>query len=140
MGVDAQTISESEREVLKVLWDCEPATVRAIRERLADDGRQWAHTTVNTLLARLEQKGCVTCDRSGFAHVFSAAVSRDDLVRRGLNTLADELCEGTRVPLMLALVDGQTFSDEEIEQFRGLLDRLETGGEQSKRSSKKERT
>jgi BlaI family transcriptional regulator, penicillinase repressor len=126
MGNDALTISESEREVMMVLWDCESATVREIRERLAANGRQWAHTTINTLLTRLEQKHCVTCDRTGFAHVFAAAVSRDELVQQRLASLADEFCDGTRVPLMLALVDGQKFSDDEIDQFRDLLDQLES--------------
>ena len=120
-------ISESEREVMKVLWGCESATVREIRERLAAVGRRWAHTTVNTLLTRLEQKRCVTCDRSGFAHVFAAAVSLDELMQQRLTSLADDFCDGTRVPLMLALVDGQKFSDDEIEQFRDLIDQLETG-------------
>ena len=120
-------ISESEREVMKVLWGCESATVREIRERLAAVGRRWAHTTVNTLLTRLEQKRSVTCDRSGFAHVFAAAVSLDELMQQRLTSLADDFCDGTRVPLMLALVDGQKFSDDEIEQFRDLIDQLETG-------------
>ena len=138
MENDALAISEAEREVLKVLWELESATVRDIREHLAARGRQWAHTTVNTLLARLEQKQCVTCDRSGFAHVFSAAVTREELMRRRLETLADDYCDGTRVPLMLALVDGQKFSDEEIEQFKGLLDQLERRPKRRKRSSGKE--
>ncbi len=126
MANEAVTISESEREVMKVLWDCESATVREIRERLKMAGRRWAHTTINTLLSRLEQKHCVKCDRSGFAHVFAAAVSRDELMQQRLTRLADDFCDGTRVPLMLALVDGQNFSDDEIEQFRDLIDQLET--------------
>ena len=137
MSNEPQGISESEREVLKVLWDIESATVRDIREHLAARGREWAHTTVNTLLARLEQKKCVTCDRSGFAHVFSAAVTRDELMRRRLETLADDYCDGTRVPLMLALVDGQKFSDQEIEQFKDLLDQLERSRKHRKRSGGK---
>jgi predicted transcriptional regulator len=137
MANEAVTISESEREVMKVLWDCESATVREIRERLAAARRRWAHTTINTLLTRLEQKHCVTCDRSGFAHVFAAAVSRDELMQRRLTSLADDFCDGTRVPLMLALVDGQNFSDDEIEQFRDLIDQLETS--RRKRSGGKAR-
>ena len=125
---------------MRVLWDCESATVREIRERLAAAGREWAHTTVNTLLTRLEQKGIVSCDRSEFAHVFAAAVSREELVQQRLNRLADDFCDGTRTPLMLALLDGQKFSDEEIGQFRDLIDQLETGrGRRKQRSSRKGR-
>lgn len=137
MGTDDRTISESEREVLKVLWECGPLTVRQIREHLVEHGREWAHTTINTLLGRLEQKACVNCDRSGFAHVFSAAVSRDEIVQQRLSTLADEFCEGTRVPLMLALADGQKFSDEEIAQFRELLDSLEKKRSRGSRNTRR---
>lgn len=139
MGNEVVTISESEREVMKVLWDCQSATVREIRERLAAAGRRWAHTTINTLLSRLEQKHCVACDRSGFSHVFAAAVSRDELMQQRLSALADDYCDGTRMPLMLALVDGQTFSDDEIEQFKDLIDRLEPYRKRRKRTGGKGR-
>ena len=139
MRSDALTISESEREVMNVLWDCKSATVREIRERLAAAGRRWAHTTISTLLTRLEQKHCVTCDRSGFSHVFAAAISRGELMRLQLTSLANSFCGGTRVPLMLALVDGQKFSDDEIEQFRDLIDQLETGRKRRKHSGGKVR-
>lgn len=137
MANDPPTLSEAERDVMKVLWDCESATVREIRQRLAEAGRHWAHTTINTLLTRLEQKSFVTCDRSGFAHVFAAVVSRDEVVQQRLAGLADDFCDGTRVPLLLALVDGQQFSDDEIEQFRDLIEQLEA--DRRKRSRRKRR-
>lgn len=134
MAGEALMITESEREVMKILWGCKSATVREIRDLLAAEGRQWAHTTINTLLTRLEQKRCVTCNRSGFSHVFSAAVSRGELMQQRLASLADDFCDGTRVPLMLALVDGQKFSDDEIEQFKDLINQLETSRKRRKRS------
>ena len=48
------TISEAEREVLKVLWEIGPCAVRALRDALAARQRVWAHTTISTLLHRLE--------------------------------------------------------------------------------------
>jgi len=139
MGSNALSISESEREVMKVLWDGKAATVREIRERLAEAGIQWAHTTINTLRTRLETKHCVTCDRSGFSHIFSAAVSRDDLMQMQITSLADDFFDGTRVPLMLALIDGQKFSDDEIEQFKDLVNQLEANRKSRKHSDGKGR-
>jgi predicted transcriptional regulator len=80
---------------------------------------------VLTLLQRLEAKGYVASDKTGLAHVFRAQVSRDRLLRQRLKDLANQLCEGTPAPLVLALVENQHFSAVEIEQFRRLLDRLE---------------
>src|SRR5438552_2238555 len=59
------TISETELDILKVLWEHGPATVRAINDRLRRLGRRWAYTTVLTLLSRLESKGYVASDKSG---------------------------------------------------------------------------
>ncbi len=118
-------ISETELDVLKVLWEHGPATVRQVNAVLRRRGRRYAYTTVLTLLQRLEAKGHARSDKGGVAHVFSAAVSRDGLLRRRLNELADELCGGTATPLVQALVEGHRFSPEEIEQLRRLLDQLD---------------
>jgi BlaI family penicillinase repressor len=120
------SISETELDVLKVLWENGPGTVRAVNELLSRQGRRWAYTTVLTLLQRLEAKGYVSSDKSGVAHVFRPAVSRDKLLRQRLKDLSNQLCEGTATPLVLALVAGQRFTAEEISQFRQLLDQLES--------------
>ncbi len=121
MKKELAPLSETEFEVLKVLWEHGPGTVRQVNDQLD----RWAYTTVQTLLVRLEKKGYVACDRSGFAHVFRPLVTRDKLIRRRLSELAQQLSGGAATPLVLALVEDHRFSAEEIEQFRRLLDRLE---------------
>jgi predicted transcriptional regulator len=111
--------------ILKAIWENGPGTVREINRVLRGQGRRWAYTTVLTLLQRLEAKGFVASDKGGVAHVFRAAVSRDSLLRQRLKDLANQLCEGTPGPLVLALVEGHRFSEAEIEQFRRLLEQLE---------------
>jgi BlaI family transcriptional regulator, penicillinase repressor len=119
-------ISETELAVLKVLWDLEAATVREVHAVLRRQGRKWAYTTVQTLLNRLQAKGCAASEKGGPAHVYRPAVSRDQLLKKRLGDLADELCEGTASPLVLALVEGGRFSPEEIEQLRQMLDQLDS--------------
>jgi BlaI family penicillinase repressor len=120
------SISETELDILKVLWEHGPGTVREVNELLRRQGRRWAYTTVLTLLQRLEAKGVVSSDKSGVAHVFRPAVTRDKLLRQRLKDLANQLCEGTATPLVQALVEGQRFTAEEISHFRQLLDALES--------------
>ena len=129
-----EPISETELRVLRVLWEQGPGTVRQINQTLP----HWAYTTVQTLLVRLERKGYVACDRSGFAHVFRALVSRDELMRRRLSELAQQLSDGVATPLVLALVEENRFSAQEIEQFRRLLDQLEADeqGQPEQRNSR----
>ncbi len=121
-------VSESELEVLKALWQVGPGTVRVVNAALHEGGRRWAYTTVQTLLQRLEAKGYVACDRSGQAHIFRAAVSREGLVSKRLRDLADQLCGGTASPLLLALVEDGRLTSADVQQLRRLLDRLDPPG------------
>jgi BlaI family penicillinase repressor len=118
-------VSDSELEVLKVLWAQGPSTVRDVASALRKQRRRLAYNTVLTLLSRLREKGYATADRREQAHQFRAAVSREDLLGSSLAALADRVCDGTASPLMLALVKGQRFSAGEIAAFRRLLDDLE---------------
>jgi BlaI family penicillinase repressor len=120
------SLGDNELDLLKMLWEHGPGTVREIKSFSRRKGRRWAYTTVLTMLQRLQAKGFVTSDRSGVAHVFRPAVTRDRLLRQRLKDLANQLCEGTATPLVLALVEEQRFTPEEISRFRQLLDQLES--------------
>ncbi len=123
MAMRRSTISDTELEVLKVLWERPNGTVRDIQAVFRR--KRWAYTTVQTLLNRLEAKGFVESDRTGPAHVYRAAVSREQLLQQRLNDLSERLCEGTASPLLMALVEGVRFTPEEIDRLRQMLDDLE---------------
>jgi predicted transcriptional regulator len=127
------TVSESELEVLKALWDAGPCTVRVLNAALQRLGRRWAYTTVQTLLQRLEAKRYVECDRAGAAHIFRAAMSRESLVSRRLRDLADQLCGGTASPLLLALVEDGRLTSQDVQHLRRLLDQLDPPAETGRR-------
>jgi predicted transcriptional regulator len=120
-------LSESERAVLKALWDHGPGTVREINELLETRGRQWAYTTAATLLQRLVAKGYAIGDATVMPHVYRAIVSRDDLLDSRLRDAADELCDGQSAPLVLALVKGGRLSTDELARLRRLLDEAAGG-------------
>ncbi|MFO0953317.1 MAG: BlaI/MecI/CopY family transcriptional regulator [Isosphaeraceae bacterium] len=126
---DRPGLSDAEREVLKALWGHGPATVRQLNGVLGGQGRSWAYTTVLTLLQRLQGKGYVVSDgaASGSAHVFRASVSRDELLEQRLKDTADELCDGSAAPLLLALVQGNRFSAEELARLRRMIDEAGRG-------------
>jgi predicted transcriptional regulator len=130
-------VSETELEVLKILWESGSGTVREVHSILEERGRRWAYTTVLTLLQRLLAKKCVTSEARGVAHVYRPVVSRDELLARRLKGLADELCEGAATPLVMALVQSQRFSPDEIDQFRRLLDEVEPEAKPRRKGSRR---
>ncbi len=118
-------LGSSELEVLKVLWDEAPCTVREVLNHIHQRGRRVAYTTVQTLLTRLEQKQFVRSDKSDLAHVFRARVSRDRVTKSRLKTLVDQLYDGAAGPLVLQLVRSERLKPEEIEQLQELIEGLD---------------
>jgi BlaI family penicillinase repressor len=112
------TVSDTELELLKVLWDHGPGTVREVMDRL---GSGQAYTTVQTLLGRLCEKGHVRTDRRDLAHVFTAVTQRTEFAARRVDEVATALLDGAVAPLVLRLVEKGQFSADEIESFRALL-------------------
>ena len=78
------SLGDNELDLLKMLWEHGPGTVREINAWSRRQGRRWAYTTVLTMLQRLEAKGFVSSDKSGMAHVFRPMVTRDKLLRQRL--------------------------------------------------------
>lgn len=126
-------LGDAELEVLKVLWEHGPATVRAVLTHLHEQGRHVAYTTVQTLLTRLEQKRYVVSDKSDFAFVYRAKLTRNRVTRSRLRTLVHQLYDGAAGPLVLQLIRSEQFTTEEIEQLQTLIDRLDSDNQRRQR-------
>ena len=83
------------------------------------------YATVQKLLERLEGKGCVRRDRSARAHVFAAAVNRDEIIGRRLEAMAEKLCGGSLTPLLTNLVRSRRLTPKERREIRKLMDELD---------------
>ena len=99
--------------------------VREVAEFFAADGKEWAYTTVQTLLNRLVEKGFAQTAKDGRALVYSPSVTMDELVAMQLGEIADRVCEGSSSPLVLNLAKTAKFTQGEIDSFRALLDEIE---------------
>lgn len=111
-------VSDTELAVLDVLWEQGQATIREIDARLYEQPSTSTYATVQKLLERLEAKGCVTRDRSGFAHVFRPVVERTALIDRGLQEVADKLCGGSLTPLITHLTGIKKLSAKDRQALR----------------------
>ena len=118
-------LGTAELEVLKVLWDEGPASVRSVLETLHARSRMVAYTTVQTMLTRLAQKGFVRADKSGTAFVYRATISRAEISRSRLRKLVDQLYDGAAGQLVLQLLKTERLKPGEIEELLKLIERLD---------------
>jgi predicted transcriptional regulator len=124
MGRKRQDVTHAELAVLHVLWEKGSATIRQLTELIYPAGTLSDYATVKKLLARLEEKGCVARDRAHTAHRFAATMSQDELIGRRLQAVADNLCGGSRTPLLLNLLRSERLSAQQRRELRQLLESL----------------
>lgn len=112
--------TESELELLGILWERGPVTVRELFEAV-NRGRPVVYTGVLKLLQIMTEKGLVERDERGRAHVYRAAVSQADTERRFLQELSEKFFAGSAAQLALRALQIEKASDEELEAIRELI-------------------
>jgi BlaI family transcriptional regulator, penicillinase repressor len=107
----------AELEVLKVLWERGPATVRQVMETL-NPQRERAYTSVMSLLNVMTDKGLLTRVPQGRAFVYEAAVEREQTLGQAVEDLLGRVFEGSASSLVAHLFDQTKVSDEELAAIR----------------------
>jgi predicted transcriptional regulator len=125
MSRTPKDITDAELAVLQVLWDGSGCSIRQIADVLYPEGRAAHYATVQKLLERLEEKGCVRRDRSGAIHLFAASLDRDELIGRRLQAVAEKLCGGSWTPLLTHLVQHRKLSAQDRQALRDLIEELD---------------
>ncbi len=115
------SISDSELEVLKELWQDTNLTARQLTDRL-QQRTQWSEATIKTLLLRLLQKNVVTRSIRGKVFVYSAAVNQEEYRYTAGKNLLDSLFNGVTGELLTCLVRNASLSKTEIEELKKMLD------------------
>jgi BlaI family penicillinase repressor len=112
--------TESELELLGILWERGPVTVRELFEAV-NLGRPVVYTGVLKLLQIMTEKGLVARDERGRAHVYRTAVSQADTERRFLQELSEKFFAGSAAQLALRALQIEKASDEELDAIRELI-------------------
>jgi BlaI family penicillinase repressor len=117
--------TESELEILNILWEKNLATVRDVHEELAKS-KDVGYTTTLKLMQIMHEKGLVKRDESMRTHVYQAAVNREKTQKHLLDKMIDSLFGGSSTQLVLqALGSGeQRISSEELDKIQTLLNDL----------------
>jgi predicted transcriptional regulator len=112
--------SNSELEILAILWRKGPQTVRQIHPALRRK-REIGYTTVLKTLQVMAEKGLVTRDETERSHVYRAAVPEKSVKRRLVSDLLDRVFEGSAANLVLQALSTKRASPDDIRRIRKLL-------------------
>src|SRR5579885_3401240 len=124
--------TEAEWSVLELLWQKGSASVRQLADVLYPRGGPSEYATVHKLLERLAGKGYVRRERQGGLYSFRAAVDRDEVIGRQLETLVEKMCGGSLQPLLSNLVRVKGLTPDELRELLKLVDDLDAKSKRKK--------
>ena len=115
--------TESELEILQVLWSKETASVRDVHEELAKQ-KDVGYTTTLKLMQIMHEKGLVKRDDTFKTHIYQPAVSREKTQKHLLNKMIDNLFGGSSTQLVIQALGNHKASTVELEEIQQLLNDL----------------
>lgn len=115
--------TESELEILQILWQNGIATVREVHEALASI-KDVGYTTTLKLMQIMNEKGLVKRDASMRTHIYQAAVNKEKTQHHLLNKVIHNLFGGSSTQLVIQALGQHKTSPEELQQIQTLLDEL----------------
>ncbi|MBK8089230.1 MAG: BlaI/MecI/CopY family transcriptional regulator [Chitinophagaceae bacterium] len=115
--------TESELEILRVLWERGEATVRDVHEELSKT-KDAGYTTTLKLMQIMHEKGLVKRDESSKTHKYTPLISREKTQRQFMGKMIDTLFQGSSTQLVMQALGNHKTSKEELDEIQKLIDNL----------------
>ncbi|MGH7942732.1 MAG: BlaI/MecI/CopY family transcriptional regulator [Limisphaerales bacterium] len=118
-------ISETEWEVMKVLWGQSPLLAGQVIGALKEGDSSWHEQTIKTLLNRLIKKRALGYRKEGRAYWYYPLASEAECVRAVSQSFLQRVFGGSLQPLLAHFVESHSLSSKEIDELTRLLKRKE---------------
>jgi len=115
-------ISETEWEVMRVLWAKAPCSAGEIIETLTTTDPSWHPRTIKTFLTRLVGKKALGFRKEGRAYLYRPLVKETECVTAASDSFLDRVFGGSLKPMLAHFVEQKRLSPEEIRELKNLLD------------------
>jgi len=113
-----QTPTRREMDILKVLWELGPSTVRDVH-RYQFQAQDIAYNTIQTMLRLMaDKKGLVSARLDGRTWVYTALFSRDQIAAR----FVDDVFDGAGSEMVMSLLRSERVSTDELDAMRAMID------------------
>lgn len=115
--------TESELDILQILWNKQSATVRDVHEEILKT-KDAGYTTTLKLMQIMFEKGLVSRDSSSKTHIYQPAVSKEKTQNLFLNKMIDSLFSGSSTQLIMQALGNHKASKEELAEIKEFLNNI----------------
>ena len=116
--------TESELEILQLLWQKGPSSVRSIHE-LMSSTKDVGYTTTLKIMQIMVEKGIAKRDASARVHIYEAAIDQKATQKTLVNDFLNSAFSGSAKQLILQVLGNHKTSKEELEEIKALIKRME---------------
>lgn len=122
--------TDVELEILQILWQHGPSTVRFVNDELNKQRQnETGYTTTLKMLQLMTEKGLVSRDTSTRTHVYNSHISQEDTQKKLVNRLVDTAFGGSAMKLVMQALGNKKTSKKELAEIKKMIDDLEKGGD-----------
>ncbi len=116
--------TDSELEILHILWENGPSSVRYINDML-NERRDVGYTTTLKLMQIMNEKGLVKRDTAAKTHIYMAVAKENDTKNNLVNEFVNVAFHGSAMNLVMQALGNTKSSPEELEDLKALISKLE---------------
>ena len=120
MKTDSKLLTETELELMTVIWTLGQASVHDVQAKLPKS-RDLAYTSISTILRILEKKAVLSTHKGGRGHVYVPLITKSEYETKTLRHVVDRVFDGTPLNMVRQLLDSSTISKEEIAELKKLI-------------------
>lgn len=118
------TPTAAELEILNILWENNPQSVKEVHERLAES-KDIGYTTALKIMQNMTAKGLVTRDLQGKTHLYRPAYKMEETRGRLLDRFLDATFGGSTSSLVMQLLGNRKTSQKELEEIKRIINEME---------------
>jgi len=117
--------TQSELEILEIIWETGPVTVREVNERLEKKGKNVGYTTTLKMMQIMADKGLLTRELIGRSHLYSAIIQAGAARNALIDRMVNAAFGGSATKMVLQALGNNKATMEELREIRAMIDKLE---------------
>lgn len=121
MHANIPQISNSEYDIMKIIWEKNPIKAQEIIEQV-DLSNEWTEKTIKTMINRLLKKGAISYEKEGKAYLYYPLIKESDYIKMENNSFLKRIYNGSFNSMVVNFVKDMNLSPEEIDELKNLLD------------------
>jgi BlaI family penicillinase repressor len=118
--------TKSELEILKVLWESGPSTVRQVNNKLNEQTRAVQYTSTLKLMQIMQEKGLLKRNDSNMKHVYRPAEPEQKTKNVLLEKFVKTMYNGSASSLVMQLLGNKKTSKKELQAIKDLLNKIDS--------------